>query len=193
MPEPNEAIVARCLESVKLNFSGTGCGLIKEYWLAEWLAVKIAFMKVALGADHAGFELKEKVTGWLHDAGCEVLDCGTHDCSAVDYPDFAAAVAQRVVNGQAQKGIVVCGSGAGAAIAANKVRGCRAALAHDTYTAHQCVEHDDANVITFGSRIIGEEIAKGVVSAFIAARFTGEERHQRRVGKINRLEEEFCE
>lgn len=148
-------------------------------------------MKVALGSDHAGFELKEKVLGWLHDAGCEVLDCGTHSCDAVDYPDFAAAVAHRVVNGEAEKGIVVCGSGAGAAIAANKVRGCRAALAHDTYTAHQCVEHDDANVITFGSRIIGEELAKEVVHSFVTARFTGEDRHRRRLEKIKKLEDEF--
>ncbi len=148
-------------------------------------------LKVALGADHAGFELKEKVIGWLTESGCEVIDCGTHDCVAVDYPDFAAAVAHRVVNGEAQKGIVVCGSGAGASIAANKVRGCRAALAHDTYTAHQCVEHDDANVITFGARIIGEEIAHGVIRAFVAARFSGEERHVRRVAKIAKLEDEF--
>lgn len=149
-------------------------------------------MKIALGSDHAGYELKEKVISWLQELGCEVLDCGTHDCAAVDYPDFAAAVARRVAAGEAVKGIVVCGSGAGAAIAANKVRGCRAALAHDTYTAHQCVEHDDANVITFGSRIIGEELAKEVVRAFVPAKFTGEERHVRRLEKVNNLEEQFC-
>jgi ribose 5-phosphate isomerase B len=145
-------------------------------------------MKIAVGSDHAGFELKQKVLGWLEDLGEQPIDVGTHSCDAVDYPDFAAAVARRVVAGEVERGIVVCGSGAGAAIAANKVRGCRAALAHDTYTAHQCVEHDDVNVITFGSRIIGEEIAKGVVRAFLAARFTHEERHVRRVQKINALE-----
>jgi ribose 5-phosphate isomerase B len=148
-------------------------------------------MKIALGSDHAGYIVKENVIGWLKDLGAEVLDCGTHSCDAVDYPDYAAAVARKVVAGEAEKGIVVCGSGAGAAIAANKVRGCRAALAHDTYTAHQCVEHDDANVITFGSRVIGEELAKEVVRAFVAARFSGEERHVRRLEKIHKLEENF--
>jgi RpiB/LacA/LacB family sugar-phosphate isomerase len=149
-------------------------------------------MKIALGSDHAGYLLKETVISWLQSLNCEVIDCGTHSCDAVDYPDFSAAVAHRVVSGEAVKGIVVCGSGAGAAIAANKVRGCRAAMAHDTYTARQCVEHDDANVLTFGSRVIGEEIAHGVVTAFVQASFTGEERHVRRVGKISKLEEDFC-
>ena len=147
-------------------------------------------MKVAVGSDHAGFELKQKVLGWIQDSGHEALDYGTHSCDAVDYPDFAAAVARRVASGEVERGIVVCGSGAGAAIAANKVRGCRAALAHDTYTAHQCVEHDDANVITFGSRIIGEEIAKEVVKAFVSAQFTHEERHVRRLNKVIQLESE---
>jgi ribose 5-phosphate isomerase B len=148
-------------------------------------------MIIALGSDHAGFELKEKVLGWLRDAGVEVLDCGTHDCNAVDYPDFAAAVARGVVSGEAEKGIVVCGSGAGASIAANKVRGCRAALAHDTYTAHQCVEHDDVNVITFGSRVVGEALVEEIVRAFVAAKFSGEERHVRRLEKVLKLEDEF--
>lgn len=148
-------------------------------------------MKIAVGSDHAGFELKTTVLQWLRDWGHEPHDCGTHDCNAVDYPDFAAAVGRAVVDGEAERGLVVCGSGAGAAIAANKVRGVRATLAHDTYTARQCVEHDDANVVTFGSRVIGVEIAQGVVRAFVDAQFTGEERHRRRLAKIQRLEDEF--
>ena len=148
-------------------------------------------MTIALGADHAGFEHKQQVLDLLREMQHEVLDCGTHDCNAVDYPDFAAKVGRAVVNGQAERGIVVCGSGAGAAIAANKIRGVRATLAHDVYTARQCVEHDDANVITFGSRVIGIEIIKGVVAAFVQAQFTGEERHLRRLGKIEQLEKDF--
>lgn len=148
-------------------------------------------MKIAVGSDHAGFELKEKVLAWIANEGHEPFDCGTHSCDAVDYPDFAAAVAHRVVDGQAGKGIVVCGSGAGASIAANKVRGARATVAHDTYTAHQCVEHDDVNIITFGSRIIGEEIAKEVVQTFVNAKFSGEERHVRRLEKVLALEANF--
>lgn len=148
-------------------------------------------MKIAIGSDHAGFELKIQVLQWLQSAGHETLDYGTNDCDAVDYPDFAAAVGRAVVAGEAERGIVVCGSGAGAAIAANKVRGVRATLAHDTYTARQCVEHDDANVVTFGSRVIGIEIARGVVDAFVNAQFTGEERHARRLAKIQKLEDEF--
>jgi RpiB/LacA/LacB family sugar-phosphate isomerase len=148
-------------------------------------------MKIAIGSDHAGFELKAQVLQWLESAGHEAQDFGTHDCDAVDYPDFAAAVGHAVAQAKAERGIVVCGSGAGAAIAANKVRGVRATLAHDTYTARQCVEHDDANVITFGSRVIGIEIAKGVVDAFVRAQFTGEERHARRLAKIQKLEDAF--
>lgn len=148
-------------------------------------------MKIAVGSDHAGFEMKTEVLQWLRDWGYETLDCGTHDCNAVDYPDFAAAVGRAVVAGEAERGLVICGSGAGAAIAANKVRGVRATLAHDTYTARQCVEHDDANVITFGSRVIGAEIAKGVMRAFSEAQFTGEERHQRRLEKVLKLESDF--
>jgi ribose 5-phosphate isomerase B len=150
-------------------------------------------MKIAVASDHAGFELKQKVIRWIEASGHEAEDHGTHSCDSVDYPDFAAAVARRIASGEVERGIVVCGSGAGAAIAANKVRGCRAALAHDTYTAHQCVEHDDANVITFGARIIGEEIAKEVVQAFLGAQFTHEERHVRRLNKVIQLEAENFE
>ena len=148
-------------------------------------------MIVAIGSDHAGFALKGDLADWLRELNCETLDCGTDSATPVDYPDFAAAVGRAVAAGRAELGIIVCGSGAGASIAANKVRGVRAALAHDTYTAHQCVEHDDANVIAVGSRVIGVELAREVIKAFVAARFTGEERHVRRLEKIKRLEDSF--
>lgn len=148
-------------------------------------------MIIAIGGDHAGYILKEASKKWIVDAGHEVLDLGTCNTDAVDYPDFAAAVGRAVVDGQADRGIVVCGSGAGAAIAANKIRGIRAALAHETYTAHQAVEHDDVNVITMGERVIGVALAQEIVETFLNAKFTGEERHLRRIGKIAKLEEEF--
>lgn len=118
-----------------------------------------------------------------------MIDLGTHSEEPVDYPDFAAAVARAVVEGRADRGIVVCGSGAGACVAANKIRGVRAATAHDTYTAHQAVEHDDVNVLCLGSRVVGPALALELVDAFLAARFTGEERHRRRLAKVSALEE----
>ncbi len=148
-------------------------------------------VKVAVGADHAGFELKEHLAARLAAAGHAVIDVGTHSAESVDYPDFAAAVARTVISGKADRGIIVCGSGAGASIAANKIKGVRCALAHDTYSAHQSVEHDDANVIAVGGRVIGPLLAEEVVDAFLAARFTGEERHRRRLDKIRALEDEF--
>jgi RpiB/LacA/LacB family sugar-phosphate isomerase len=143
---------------------------------------------IAIGADHAGYELKDEVGAILTAAGYEVLDLGTNGPESVDYPDFAAAVGRAVQDGRAWRGVVVCGSGAGACIAANKLTGIRAALAHDTYTAHQAVEHDDANVICMGARIIGGALAEEIVNAFVGAQFTGEERHQRRLDKVNALE-----
>ncbi|MCW2920719.1 MAG: sugar-phosphate isomerase, RpiB/LacA/LacB family [Thermoleophilia bacterium] len=143
---------------------------------------------IAIGADHAGYELKDEVGRILQGAGYEVLDLGTNGPESVDYPDFAAAVGRAVQDGRASRGVVVCGSGAGACIAANKLTGIRAALAHDTYTAHQAVEHDDANVICMGARIIGGALAEEIVLAFARAQFTGEERHQRRLDKVNALE-----
>jgi RpiB/LacA/LacB family sugar-phosphate isomerase len=143
---------------------------------------------VAIGADHAGYELKDEVGRILEAAGYEVLDLGTNSGDSVDYPDFARAVGEAVQDGRAWRGVVVCGSGAGACIAANKLRGIRAALAHDTYTAHQAVEHDDANVICMGARIIGGALAEEIVHAFVGANFTGEERHQRRLDKVNAIE-----
>lgn len=143
---------------------------------------------IAIGADHAGYELKDEVGRILQGAGYDVLDLGTNGPDSVDYPDFARAVGEAVQDGRAERGVVVCGSGAGACIAANKLRGIRAALAHDTYTAHQAVEHDDANVICMGARIIGAALAQEIVLSFVRARFTGEERHQRRLDKVLEIE-----
>ncbi len=145
-------------------------------------------MRVAIAADHAGFVLKDELARLLHSDGHEVVDLGTSSTDPVDYPDYARAVGQAVTEGRTERGIIVCGSGAGAAIAANKVRGIRAALAHDTYTAHQAVEHDDANVLALGSRVVGSELARELVRTFLTARFTGEERHVRRLGKILEIE-----
>lgn len=145
-------------------------------------------MRIAIAADHAGFELKEHLARLVAAAGHAVTDLGTHSADPVDYPDYAAAVGRAVVSGRVDRGIVVCGSGAGAAIAANKIRGIRAAVAHDTYTARQSVEHDDVNVLALGSRVIGESLADELVRAFLESRFSGADRHVRRVGKITALE-----
>lgn len=148
-------------------------------------------MRVVVAADHAGFELKEQIAARLSDAGYEVLDVGTFSADPVDYPDVAAALAQEVVGGRAERGILICGSGAGAAIAANKVRGIRSSVAHDSYTAHQAVEHDDMNVLALGSRVIGPEAAWELAQTFLAAEFSGEDRHKRRLGKVLDLEDNF--
>ena len=145
-------------------------------------------MRVALGADHAGFELKEAIKQWLADDGHAVIDLGTDSTESVDYPDYAAAVGRAVVSGRAERGIVVCGSGAGAAIAANKLDGVRCAQANDTYTAHQAVEHDDVNVIALAARVTGEAIAAEIVTEFLAASFIPEERYVRRLNKVIDLE-----
>lgn len=148
-------------------------------------------MIVACGFDHAGFPLKEEVLKMIGDAGDEPLDLGTDDPQPDDdYPDFALAVARAVVSGQAERGVLVCGSSAGVAIAASKVPGIRAATIHDTYTAHQCVEHDDVNVGCLGARVIGIELAGDILRAFLGARFSGEERHRRRLEKVAAIERE---
>ena len=146
-------------------------------------------MCVALGADHAGYELKSALSLWLKDQGYDIVDVGAFSMDPLDdYPDFSQAVAQAVVSGQAQRGILVCGSGVGGVIAANKVPGARAGLCHDTYSAGQGVEHDDMNVLCLGARVIGEIFAKELVKAFLKAQFTGEERHRRRLEKVLALE-----
>ena len=129
-------------------------------------------MRIALGSDHAGYPLKEHLSTWLAESGHAVYDLGTHSAEPVDYPDYAAAVAQAVFDGRADRGILICGSGAGAAVAANKLQGIRASIAHDTYTAHQMVEHDDVNVLSLGSRVIGESLAEELVTTFLEARFS---------------------
>ena len=142
-------------------------------------------MKIAIGADHGGFPLKEELADILRQAGHEVEDLGAHQYdSQDDYPDFALAVARAVVDGQARRGIVVCGSGVGASVAANKVKGARAALCHDTYSARQGVEHDDLNVLCLGGHVVGIELAKDITKAYLEAEFSGEERHRRRLSKI---------
>ena len=147
-------------------------------------------MNIAIAADHAGYELKVLLVPWLNSARHQVLDLGAHQMEPDDdYPDYAAAVAQRVQSGEAERGIVVCGSGVGACIAANKVPGIRACLCHDTYTGRQGVEHDDMNVICLGARIIGLEQAKEILQAFLSANFLPEPRFQRRLEKLLRLEE----
>jgi len=146
---------------------------------------------IAVGADHAGYEMKEIIADQLREVGHEVVDVGTDSTDSVDYPDFAAALGRAVIDGRAERGILICGSGAGASIAANKLKGIRATVAHDAYTAHQAVEHDDINVLTLGARVIGLAQASELVKAFVGAEFTGEERHLRRVGKVRQLEEDF--
>jgi RpiB/LacA/LacB family sugar-phosphate isomerase len=150
--------------------------------------LEIFVKPIALAADHAGFELKEKMALYLEAKGFEVMDLGTHDQEPVDYPDFARAIAKVLQEEKAERGIIICGSGVGACVAANKMANIRAGLCHDTYSAHQGVEHDDINVLCLGARVIGEELAQELVSAFLAARFTAEERHVRRLAKIKAME-----
>jgi ribose 5-phosphate isomerase B len=148
-------------------------------------------MKIACAFDHAGFPLKTIVLDVVTAAGHEAVDLGTNSTDPVDYPDTARSAAELIRSGQAERAVVVCGSGAGVAVAACKFPGIRAACAHDHYTGHQCVEHDDVNVLCLGARVIGPATATEVITAFLAAEFTGEERHVRRLGKINAIEAEF--
>lgn len=145
-------------------------------------------MKIVVGADHAGFPLKQEMAGLLRDAGHEVVDVGAFSTEPVDYPDSAEAVGRAVVEGRAERGVLVCGSGVGASVAANKVKGVRAAICHDVYSAHQGVEHDDMNVLVLGGRIIGPSLAGELVRAFVNARYTAEERHARRLAKVIALD-----
>lgn len=146
-------------------------------------------VRVAVAADHAGLEMKNALAQVIRNLGHEVSDLGAHIYEpADDYPDFAKAAADAVVGGQADRSVLICGSGVGASIAANKVDGVRAALCHDSYSAHQGVEHDDMNILVLGSRIIGNALAEDLVKAFLAARFSGEPRHVRRLEKVKALE-----
>ena len=148
-------------------------------------------MRIAVGADHAGFEMKRDLAAYLAKNGHEIMDVGAFTTAPVDYPDIAEGVAQAVRNGQADRGIVVCGSGAGAAIAACKFPGIRAAVCHDTYSARQAVEHDDMNVLCLGSRVIGGELARVLSDTFLAATFSGDQRHMTRLAKIDAIESRY--
>jgi len=149
-------------------------------------------MKIAVACDHAGFPLKDVVLEAVRASGHEPLDLGTDSSEAVDYPDFTEKLGKAIQTGEAERGVLLCGSGVGACIAANKMQGVYAAICHDTYSAHQGVEHDDMNVLCLGARIIGPELVHELVAAFLAARFVGndpgQERHKRRVGKVRRIE-----
>ncbi len=148
-------------------------------------------MAIAVAADHGGFHLKTLLVALLKELGQEVMDLGTKSEEPVDYPDFARAVAREILSKKVEKGILICGSGVGACVAANKFPGIRAAICHDTYSAHQGVEHDNINVLCLGARVIGPELAKEIVRVWLAASFSGAERHRRRVAKIGEIEKEF--
>jgi len=148
-------------------------------------------MNVVIGADHAGFLLKQELLGFLEDLGYDVQDVGTHSEDPADYPDIAESLAQVILRGDAHRGILVCGSGVGASVAANKIPGIRAGLCHDAYSAHQGVEHDDVNVLVLGARVLGVELAKELSRGFLSACFSGEDRHSRRVEKIRALEDRY--
>ena len=148
-------------------------------------------MKVALGSDHAGFELKQKMAMYLQSLEHKVVDVGTNSAKRVDYPDYAEAAAVALREQSAERGILLCGSGVGASVAANKVPGIRAGLCHDIYSAHQGVEHDDMNVLVLGARVIGPELALELVRAFLGAQFSGELRHRRRLAKVAAIESRY--
>jgi ribose 5-phosphate isomerase B len=145
-------------------------------------------MKIALACDHGGYPLKMMVKDSIISAGHSVIDLGTDSQESVDYPDFAEKLGKAIVNGEAERGVLICGSGVGASIAANKIKGVYAAVCHDTYSAHQGVEHDRMNVLCLGARVIGNELAKELVDAFLKAQFSNEERHVRRVNKVYAIE-----
>ena len=145
-------------------------------------------MRVAIASDHAGFKLKQDLARYLEELGHKIVDLGTNSEDAVDYPDYAAALGDAVLRGTAERGILICGSGVGAAVAANKLKGIRAGICHDTYSAHQGVEHDDMNVLVLGARVIGPALGRELAAAFVHAKFSGEERHVRRLNKVKALE-----
>jgi ribose 5-phosphate isomerase B len=148
-------------------------------------------MRIAIGADHAGFPLKQHIAEYLKPLGHDLLDLGAFNTDPSDYPDFAKAVGEAVVAGKAERGILICGSGVGASVAVNKITGVRAGLCHDTYSAHQGVEHDEMNVLVLGSRIIGVALAEELVAAYLRATFSNEARHLRRLGKVKAIEKQY--
>lgn len=149
-------------------------------------------MRIAIGADHAGFMMKEELAAQIRKLGHDLLDVGArHSDPSDDYPDFAEAVGKAIIEGKAERGVLICGSGVGVSVAANKMPGIRAAVCHDAYSAHQGVEHDNMNVLVLGSRIIGPELAHELVRTYLAARFSGEERHRRRLAKVDDIEHRY--
>ncbi len=148
-------------------------------------------MDVVIGSDHAGYDLKEALKRQVEALGHTVIDVGAHSAEPSDYPDFAESLGEAVAGQAGRRGILICGSGVGASVAANKIPGVRAAICHDCYSARQGVEHDDMNVLTLGARVIGIDLAHDLVSIFLSARFSGEERHARRLGKIKALEQRY--
>lgn len=149
-------------------------------------------MKVVIGSDHAGFQLKNDMGDLLRSMGNDILDVGAFNENPSDYPDFAEAVGRAVLDGKAERGVLICGSGVGASVAANKLPGIRAGMCEDTYSAHQGVEHDNINVLVLGSRVVGIALAQDLVRAFMGAKFSNEERHVRRLGKVRALETKYC-
>ena len=149
-------------------------------------------MRIVVGSDHAGLELKEALKLELRRLRHKVIDVGTHSTASVDYPDYAEKLGRALLERRAQRGVLICGSGVGASVAANKLPGIRAGMCHDTYSAHQGVEHDDMNVLVLGGRVIGIELAKDLLHNFLRARFTGEARHRRRLAKVRALEQKYA-
>ena len=149
-------------------------------------------MKVVIGSDHAGYQLKNAMGDLLRSMGNEVLDIGAFNENPSDYPDFAEAVGRAVLDGRAERGVLICGSGVGASVAVNKLPGIRGGMCHDTYSAHQGVEHDNINVLVLGSRVVGVALAQDLVKSFLGAKFTNEERHVRRLAKVKALEAKYC-
>ena len=145
-------------------------------------------MRIAIASDHAGFKLKQDLVKYVGELGHTVVDLGTNSEAPVDYPDYAAAIGHAVLEGAAERGVLICGSGVGASVAANKLKGIRASICHDTYSAHQGVEHDDMNVLVLGARVIGPALGRELATAFLHATFSGEERHVRRLNKVRALE-----
>ena len=148
-------------------------------------------MRISIGSDYAGFPLKQEIAAYLREEGHEVLDLGTNNTDPVDYPDYAEAVGKSILEGTVKRAILICGSGVGASVAANKIPGVRAGLCHDGYSAHQGVEHDDMNVLVLGARVIGVALARELVENYMRAAFTNEERHARRLRKVVSIEDRY--
>ncbi len=158
--------------------------------MAVWMQEQ-QIMRIVIGSDHAGVEMKAKLMEDLRSGGHRVIDVGTQTTEPVDYPDYAEKVAGAISDGSAERGVLICGSGVGVSVAANKIPGIRAGICHDGYSAHQGVEHDDMNVLVLGARVIGTEVARDLLHAYVNAHFTGEERHRRRLAKVAAIENRY--